>query len=254
MLGRGTAITATDLNQAMIDIATSVGTGHAEWVQCDAMALPFDDDSFEVVACQFGVMFFSDRIRAYREAVRVLSADGVFIFTVWDSLAVNAVTRIVAEALVERYPDDAPSFIEQIPFGYFDVDLMRSELMKSGFSNVAFATVRLPSRADSSRKAAIGVCQGTPVRAEIESRETDGLEAATDDATRALIATFGSAGLESTMHKPSPSRRGSETSPRAALAGLVPASSFKTVGSRVDSGRTPPGSLVLNTAVLISPV
>lgn len=199
VLGRGTAITATDLNQAMIDIATSVGTGHAEWVQCDAMALPFDDDSFEVVACQFGVMFFSDRVRAYREAVRVLTADGVFIFTVWDSLAVNAVTRIVAEALVERYPDDAPSFIERIPFGYFDMDLMRSELMTSGFSNVAFATVRLPSRADSSRKAAIGVCQGTPVRAEIESRETDGLEAATDDATRALIATFGSAGLESTM-------------------------------------------------------
>jgi ubiquinone/menaquinone biosynthesis C-methylase UbiE len=200
ILSEGTVITATDLNQAMIDVATSTrGSGHATWTQCDAMALPFEDDSFDLVACQFGVMFFPERTRAYQQAARVLASDGVFILTVWDSLAVNDVTRIIAEALMARYPDDPPTFIERVPFGYFDVDLIRSELLKSGFSEVAAETVTMPSRADTARDAAIGVCQGTPVRAEIESREADGLQAATEDAAQALIVNFGSGRLVSTM-------------------------------------------------------
>jgi len=199
VLGEGTTITATDLNQAMIDVATTRGSGHTSWVQCDAMALPFDDGAFDVVACQFGVMFFPERTRAYREAARVLVSDGVFIFTVWDRLAVNDVTRVIADALTARYPDDPPSFIQRVPFGYFDVDLIRSELIESCFSEVATETVTLPSRADSAHDAAVGVCQGTPVRAEIESREPDGLQTATDDVAQALVAEFVSGHLESSM-------------------------------------------------------
>ncbi|MEL4318719.1 methyltransferase domain-containing protein [Leifsonia sp. YIM 134122] len=200
ILGEDTAITATDLNQAMIDVATTTrGASHATWTQCDAMALPFEGNSFDLVACQFGVMFFPERTRAYKETARVLASNGAFIFTVWDSLAVNDVTRIIAEALTARYPDDPPSFIERVPFGYFDVDLIRSELIESGFSEVAAETVTLPSRADAALDAAIGVCQGSPVRAEIESREADGLQAATADAAQALVARFGSGRLESTM-------------------------------------------------------
>ncbi|ANJ27457.1 class I SAM-dependent methyltransferase [Agromyces aureus] len=200
VLGEDTAITATDLNQAMIDVATTAPeSGHATWTQCDAMALPFAEDSFDLIACQFGVMFFPERTRAYQQAARVLARDGTFIFTVWDSLAVNDVTRIIAGALTARYPDDPPSFIERVPFGYFDVDLIRSELIASGFAEVDAETVTLPSRADTARDAAIGVCQGTPVRAEIEAREAGGLQAATEDAAQALITNFGSGRLESTM-------------------------------------------------------
>lgn len=199
VLGEGATITATDLNQAMIDVATSRGSGDATWIQRDAMVLPFDENSFDVVACQFGVMFFPDRTRAYREAARVLADGGVFTFTVWDSLAVNDVTRIIADALTARYPDDPPTFIERVPFGYFDVELIRAELIEAGFSEVAAETVTLPSHADAAADVAIGVCQGTPVRAEIEAREADGLHAATEDATQALIATYGSGRLTSTM-------------------------------------------------------
>lgn len=125
----------------------------------------------------------------------MLASHGAFVFTVWDSLAVNDFTRITADALTARYPDDPPSFIERVPFGYFDVDIIRSELIQSGFSEVTAETVTLPSRADAARNAAIGVCQGSPVRAEIESREADGLQAATEDASQALVAHFAQVAL-----------------------------------------------------------
>src|SRR4051812_2201574 len=66
------AIVATDLNQAMLDQAKAVGTRRpVEWRRADAMQLPFPDASFDAVVCQFGVMFFPDKAKAYAEVRRV---------------------------------------------------------------------------------------------------------------------------------------------------------------------------------------
>src|SRR6185295_17872645 len=80
-LPEGASIVATDLNQAMLDQAMSVGTRRAvEWRQGDAMQLMFADASFDAVVCQFGVMFFPDRAKAFAEARRVLKPKGILLF------------------------------------------------------------------------------------------------------------------------------------------------------------------------------
>src|SRR5256885_14920391 len=89
-LPESVAIVATDLNQAMLDQAAAVGTKRAvKWQQADAMQLPFGDATFDAVVCQFGVMFFPDKARAFAEARRVLRPGGVFLFNVWDRIAEN---------------------------------------------------------------------------------------------------------------------------------------------------------------------
>src|SRR5262249_19702186 len=77
-------IVATDLNQAMLDQAMSRHPVHDRimWRQANAEALPFDDGTFDAVVCQFGVMFFPNKINAYREVRRVLRPDGYFLFSV----------------------------------------------------------------------------------------------------------------------------------------------------------------------------
>jgi ubiquinone/menaquinone biosynthesis C-methylase UbiE len=83
----GLAIVATDLNPAMLDEAARVGTARpVRWRPADAMALPFEDAGFDVVACQFGAMFFPDPVRAFAEARRVLRPGGTFVFSVWDRI------------------------------------------------------------------------------------------------------------------------------------------------------------------------
>ncbi len=53
------AIVATDLNQPMLDMASSIGTSRpVKWRQADALQLPFEEEQFDAVVCQFGVMFF----------------------------------------------------------------------------------------------------------------------------------------------------------------------------------------------------
>jgi ubiquinone/menaquinone biosynthesis C-methylase UbiE len=72
-LPAGVTITATDLNQPMIDHARAKpGMAGVIWRQADAMNLPFPDGTFDLIVCQFGVMFFPDKVTAFREASRVL--------------------------------------------------------------------------------------------------------------------------------------------------------------------------------------
>jgi len=88
------SITATDLNQPMLDYAAAIGTSRpVEWRQADALQLPFADQSFDAVVCQFGAMFFPDKVKAFAQARRVLRPAGVFLFNVWDRIDYNVLRR-----------------------------------------------------------------------------------------------------------------------------------------------------------------
>ena len=101
VLGADASIVATDFNQAMVDQAKSTASPRpVEWRQADAMQLPFDDEAFDAVVCQFGVMFFADKPRAFAEARRVLRPGGTFLFNVWDRIEDNDFADIKLQAHV----------------------------------------------------------------------------------------------------------------------------------------------------------
>lgn len=193
-------IVATDLNQAMVDFAAAKpDVARATLRQADALALPFADGSFDVIVCQFGVMFFPDRVIGYREARRVLKPAGRLLFNAWDSLAHNPLPALLTETLAARFPADPPRFFERTPHGYHDVGRIRADLAAAGFGDVSIDTMTLPSRAASAHDAATGFCQGTPLRGEIEARAPGGLQGATDAVAAALAARYGSGVIEAPM-------------------------------------------------------
>lgn len=183
----------TDLNQPMLDYAASRHPPDTRiaWRQADALALPFDDAAFDLVCCQFGAMFFPDRVAGYREARRVLKSGGHFLFNVWDRIEENVFADDVTKALASIFPDDPPRFMARTPHGYYDTDLIRRELVEAGFASVVIETKAEQSRAASPRIAAAAYCQGTPLRTEIESRSPGQLEAITDSVTSAIARKHG---------------------------------------------------------------
>ena len=186
-------LVATDLNPAMIDEARRAGTARpVEWQQADGMALPFDDATFDVVVCQFGVMFFPDKAHAYAEARRALRPGGTFLFNAWDRIEANDFAATVTAALDACFPDDPPRFMPRTPHGYHDPALIRADLRRAGFTRPPdIETLRMPSRASTARDVAIAYCQGTPIRNEIDARPSMTLDDATEAATRALAARHG---------------------------------------------------------------
>jgi ubiquinone/menaquinone biosynthesis C-methylase UbiE len=191
-------IVATDLNQAMLDRASARQSDDERitWKQVDALALPFEDQSFDVVTCQFGVMFFPDKVQAYREARRVLKPSGSFLFNVWDRISENEFADTVTEALAACFPHDPPRFLARTPHGYHDVERMRAGLAAAGFADVSVDAVDDRSKAASPFDPAIAYCQGTPLRNELEARDGTCLERATRQAAGALALRYGDGAIE----------------------------------------------------------
>lgn len=192
------SIVATDLNQAMLDQAAVMGTARpVQWQQADAMALPFGDAEFDAVVCQFGVMFFPDKAKAFSEARRVLKPGGVFLFNVWDSLSENEFAETIASALAAVFPDDPPQFLGRTPYGYHDPAIIAQDLARAGFTQPPqIVTLAARSRAASAKEPAIAYCQGTPLRSEIDARDASRLGEVTDKAAAALAQRFGPAAVD----------------------------------------------------------
>jgi len=193
-LSPGARYIVTDLNQPMVDYAASRQPSDAriKWGQADALSLPFDNAAFDLVCCQFGAMFFPDRIAGYREARRVLKPGGHFLFSVWDRIEENVFADDVTNALARIFPNDPPRFLARTPHGYHDQALIRRELEQAGFSHVTIETKADQSRASSPRIPAVAYCQGTVLRNEIEARAAGKLESATDYAESVLADKHGS--------------------------------------------------------------
>ncbi len=197
-LPRDARIVATDLNQPMLDYAAQLLAGDARvtWRQADALALPFADESLDVVMCQFGAMFFQSKQQGYREARRVLRGSGPFLFNVWGPIAANDFANAVIDALAPLHPQNPPRFLARTPHGYCDADRIRGELIEAGFRKISIDAVEKISRASSALDVAVAYCHGTPLRNEIEAIGGLGLETATQAAAEELVRRYGDGPIE----------------------------------------------------------
>lgn len=193
-------IVATDLNPPMLEIAAGrVRSDHVLFVQADAQELPFEDGAFDLVVCQFGAMFFPDKVRGHGEARRVLCDGGHYLLAIWDRIERNPLSEAAQQVLIDLFPDDPPLFMREGPFGYHDPLCIESDLHDAGFDSVEIETVELRSRAPSARDAAAALCYGTPMGVEIEDRAPGTLERAFERVEEAFRAFEGPHGVDAPM-------------------------------------------------------
>ena len=194
------AIIATDLNPPMLEQAKRrTPSPRVRFEVADALSLPFADASFDLVVCQFGAMFFPDKVAGASEARRVLRDGGHYLLAIWDHVERNAATAVAGKAVADLIPGEAGRFYERVPFRYHDRSQIEADLKAGGFHEVEIETVRLRSRARSARDAAIALVQGTPMRADIEQVAPQKLGPATDAAEAALRQFEGPDGFDAPM-------------------------------------------------------
>ncbi|MCU1428301.1 MAG: ubiquinone/menaquinone biosynthesis methyltransferase [Actinomycetia bacterium] len=162
-------VTATDLNPAMVDVGRRRAPG-ATWRQADAMELPFAAGEFDLITCQFGVMFFPDKAAAFAEARRVLTPDGALLLSTWGTLETHDFQAALVAGLERAFPEDPPTFMVSVPHGYADADIVVADLRAGGLDAVRVETVTLEGHAASAADLAAGYCTGTPLRPAIEAR------------------------------------------------------------------------------------
>ena len=185
-------LTATDLNAGMLEIGRTKFSSEeqVDFQPVDATALPFADASFDTVVCQFGVMFFPDKDKSYREVHRVLAPGGRYLFSVWDAHRHNPFGRIAHEVIGGFFPDDPPTFYE-VPFGYHLIDPIKEALIVAGFGEIEISVVRLQRTVADFRAFARGLVFGNPVYDQIRQRGGESPDQIQEAVALAMKEEFG---------------------------------------------------------------
>ena len=191
---------ATDLNEAMFRYgAAKFGPGEkVKWQQADATELPFTDERFDAVACQFGLMFFPDKERAACEIYRILKPGGVFHFNVWDAIELNDLANTAHLIITKFFPDNPPTFY-QVPFSFYDRESIRSLLTGTGFTQIQLTDLSLPAVSGSADDVAHGLLHGNPVISAINERNEAPVEEVEAALAAAIASQFGSAPTHARM-------------------------------------------------------
>ena len=187
-----TQLIASDLNPPMLEIARQkFGAGEkVEFEPADATALPFDDGAFDTLVCQFGVMFFRDKDKSYREAYRVLTCGGRYHFNVWDSFEFNPFARISHETVGRFFNDDLPTFYT-VPFGYHRIDAIKGSLIGAGFEDISVHILKIDKTIPQAQRLAQGLILGNPIIEEICARGITNPDSIVANVTAALHRAFG---------------------------------------------------------------
>ena len=150
LVGTSGRVIALDISPAMLAVgaAISVSSGtRIEWLQGDALNLDFPDQSFDLVLCQQGLQFFTNRNRALREMRRVLMPAGCAGISVWQAPSLHplyeALFRVIGRHL------DAPISTFDVSFSLGDAVELRSLLEAAEFQRITVTPlsldIRLPS-------------------------------------------------------------------------------------------------------------
>ena len=193
-------IIATDLNQPMLDVAaTRVSSPNVSFRQADALDLPFEDASFDLVACQFGVMFYPDKVQGNSETRRVLRDGGHYLMAVWDRIDRNPLSNLANQSMRRLFPDNPPQFMTRGPFSYYEPEWIERDLHAAGFRDVEIETVQLTSRSPSADDGARGLVYGSPMGVELAEYGPEALDRVFDEMVKSAREYEGPDGFAAPM-------------------------------------------------------
>lgn len=158
------SLIASDLNPGMLDVARAkLQNNKIIWEVADAQNLPFDDNRFDHIVCQFGVMFFADKEKSFKEANRILIPGGKFIFNTWESLEKNPRIDLMWKVMHEVFGNEAPDFLQKGPYSFYDTSIIEQLLLNTGFTNIQIESVAKTTEYNEPDDLIKGFADGSPL-------------------------------------------------------------------------------------------
>jgi ubiquinone/menaquinone biosynthesis C-methylase UbiE len=183
---------ASDISPDMLALAKQKLSGTSIHFQtADAQQLPFEDNSFDYVLCQFGLMFLPDKQKGFKEIFRVLKPGGKFIFSTWDKTENIAVKKMFFNDLLLPFfaGEDTARFL--IPFSLHDPLQLESFLENAGFKNNSIENIFLEGRADNAKQIVDAYLIKHSLANEVAAKDPSALEPMAARFQQALETTFG---------------------------------------------------------------
>jgi ubiquinone/menaquinone biosynthesis C-methylase UbiE len=165
-VGDSGRVVGVDVNEAMLAVARRLRP-ELDWRLADAAALPFPDESFDVVLCQAALMYFPDRTRAVGEMGRVVRTGGTVAVQVWSSLEAQHAYRPFADIAARHAGEEARELIGSY-FSFGDLDAVQDLLGRAGLRPSAATTRPGAVRAASIDDFVSAEIDGTPLAEQLD--------------------------------------------------------------------------------------
>lgn len=195
-----TEITATDISADMMALAQEKlsAANNISWKVADAMNLPYAHESFDVIVCQFGLMFFADKAKAFAEAWRLLRKGGRIIFTTWDKLSLNPVAAAGRNILTDFF-DGVPPASLKAAFSMTDKNELQHLAEEAGFTEIKIESVNKPCIAESAEALAMAQVDGSLIANAIREKDADAIPVIREQIAETIAKNFGNHPVKSTM-------------------------------------------------------
>jgi len=198
-LPANTKLVATDLHPEMIKVAADTMPNETiNWQTADAQQLIFPDETFDLVVCQFGLMFMPDKMKAASEVLRVLKKGGKFLFNTWDKIENNGVVYVGNQIICSYFPENPPTFY-RVPFSLPQPDQIETLLVASGFKNIKVHAVEKEGVSPSAKDAAIGIIEGNPIYGRIVEKDPKLVDVIRNAVEQKIAEAYGDRPLKSPL-------------------------------------------------------
>lgn len=137
-VGSNGRVAGLDMDEGMIAVAQTSRLP-IDWRQGDALAMPFEDDAFDVVASHQGLQFFPDRAAGLAEMRRVLRPGGQLALALWRESELNPGQHALGQALGKWV---RPELAKLPPFTLHDKTEVAGLVSAAGFSDIVVQPVK----------------------------------------------------------------------------------------------------------------
>ncbi|MBS1486419.1 MAG: class I SAM-dependent methyltransferase [Bacteroidetes bacterium] len=185
-------LVASDLSPDMMNVAQVKfnQSDATEFILADMQNLPMNENSFDLVVCQFGIMFPPDKQKVFDEAYRVLKPGGQFLFSTWDKIEnVGIFNLIFNEHVIPFFKgEDTSRFL--VPFSLYDTRQLNNFLLHSKFSNTKLEQVVLKGIGRSAEDLVKGFFTTHSVGEEVAARNPEEFELIAERMEKEIRARF----------------------------------------------------------------
>ncbi len=187
-----TKIIASDFSADMLDLAKQkLNDPSIEYQIADAQDLPFGDESFDLVICQFGLMFLPDKMKGFLEARRVLKPGGHFVFSTWDSAEnIPLVDMIINQTIIPFFNGENKERF-RTPFSLHDPEQLSSFLTEARFKNNKISQIAFKAGRSTPEQVVNGFLLKHPLGRTVMEKDPDALQPMAIELKQRISEKFG---------------------------------------------------------------